>query len=94
MQVFWSSKHYYFIGLIFNRKVERSILEQVNYGLIQLCVKNGYHFIDNSKTNIAVVDLYKDSLYLNNYGKDELANNLINDVDSILWESIFRMIDF
>ena len=41
MQVFRSSKDYYFIGLIFNRKVKRSILEQVNYGLLQLCVKNG-----------------------------------------------------
>ena len=34
--------------LIFNRKVEKSILEQVNYELLQLCLKNGYHFIHNS----------------------------------------------
>ena len=46
-------------GLIFNRKVERSILKQVNYELQQLCVKNGYHFIDNSNISntVQMIDL-------------------------------------
>ena len=38
-------------GLSFNRKVERSTLEQVNYELLQSCLKNGYHFRDNSSIN-------------------------------------------
>ena len=53
MQVFWI--------FVFNLKVEISILEQVNYELIQSCVKNGYHFIDNSNINntVQMVHLYK-----------------------------------
>ena len=41
-------------GLIFNRQVERSILEKVNYELLQLCLKIGYHFIDDSSINNTV----------------------------------------
>ena len=40
--------HMFVSGLIFHRKVERSILKQVNHELLQLCLKNVYHFIDNS----------------------------------------------
>ena len=80
-------------SLIFNRKVERSILEQVNYELLQLCLKNRYHFIDNSSINntVRMVHLYKDDLHLNNFGKDELANNFIDNIYSFLWENIFQM---
>ena len=83
-------------GLIFNRKVEGSILEQVNYELLQLCFKNGYHFIENCCINntVQMVHLYKDSLHLHNYGKDELANNFIDNIDSFLRENIFQMSDF
>ena len=82
--------------LIFNRKVEKSILEQVNYELLQLCLKNGYHFIHNSsiKKTVRMVHLYKDGLYLNNYGKDELANNFVDNIDSFSLENIFQMNDF
>ena len=61
---------FFILGFIFNCKVERSILEQVNYELLQLCLKNGYHFIDNSSINntVRMVHLYKDGLHLNNYG--------------------------
>ena len=71
-------------------------MEQINYELLQLCVKSGYHFIDNSKTNntVQMVDLYKDNLHLHNYGKDELANNFIDNTDSFLRESIFWMSAF
>ena len=80
-------------SLIFNRKVERSILEQVNYELLQLCLKNRYHFIDNSSINntVRMVHLYKDDLHLNNFGKDELANDFIDNIYSFLWENIFQM---
>ena len=80
-------------SLIFNRKVERSILEQVNYELLQLCLKNRYHFIDNSSINntVRMVHLYKDDLHLNNFGKDGLANNFIDNIYSFLWENIFQM---
>ena len=83
------------LGLIFNRTVERSILEQVNYELLQ-CPKNGYHFIDNSsvRNTVRMAHLYKDGLHLNNYEKDELANNFIDNMDSFLWENIFQMSDF
>ena len=53
-------------------KVKRSILEHVNYELLQLCVKNEYHFIDNMNINntARMVHLYKNGFDLNNYGKD------------------------
>ena len=62
-------------GLIFNRKAERSILKQVNYELLQLSVKNEYHFIGNSSISntVRMVHLCRDGLHLNNYAKDELA---------------------
>ena len=41
-----------------------------------------------------VVHLYKDGLHLNNYGKDELANDFIDNIDSFLQENIFQMSDF
>ena len=47
------------------------------------CLKNGYHFIDNSNISntVRMVHLYKDGLHLNNYGKDESANNFIDALD-------------
>ena len=62
-------------GLIFNRKVERSILKPVNYELLQLSVKNEYHFIGNSSISntVRMVHLCRDGLHLNNYAKDGLA---------------------
>ena len=73
-----------------------SVLEQVNYELLQLCVKNGYHFIDNSSINntVRMVHLYKNGLHLNNYGKDKLANSFIDNIGIFLRENIFQMSDF
>ena len=77
--------------LIFNCKVERSISDQVNYELLQTYVKNGYHFIDKSSINntVRMVNLHKDNLHLNNYGKHELANNFIDNMDSFLRKIYF-----
>ena len=41
-----------------------------------------------------MVHLYMDGLHLNNYGKDETANNFIDNIDSFLWENIFQMSNF
>ena len=41
-----------------------------------------------------MVHLYKDGLHLNNYGKDELANNFVDNIDSFSLENIFQMNDF
>ena len=40
-----------------------------------------------------MVHLYKDGLHLNNYGKDELENKFIDNIDSFLRENIFQMND-
>ena len=41
-----------------------------------------------------MVHLYKDGFHLNKYGKDELANNFVDNTDSFLWETIFQMSGF
>ena len=46
------------------------------------------------KKTVRMVHLYKDGLYLNNYGKDELANNFVDNIDSFSLENIFQMNDF
>ena len=52
-------------------------------------LKISYHYIDNSSINntVQMVYLYKDGLHLNNYGKDELANNLIDSI--VFYRKIF-----
>ena len=40
------------------------------------------------------VNLYKDSLYLNDYGKDELEKNFIDNINNFLCENIFQMTGF
>ena len=79
-----------------NPKLERSILKQVNYELQQLYLKNEYYFIGNSSINntVRMIHLCKNGLYLNNYGKDELANNLVDNIDSFLQENIFQISNF
>ena len=63
---------------------------------MQLCVKNEYHFIDNSSINNTLLMFHpcKDGLHLSNYGKNELANNFIDNIDRFLWENIFQMSSF
>ena len=39
-----------------------------------------------------MVHLYKDGLHL--YGKDELANNFVDNIDRFLWENIFQISSF
>ena len=41
-----------------------------------------------------MVHLYNDGLHLNNYEKDELANNFIDYIDSFLRKNIFQMSEF
>ena len=88
--------HMFFSGLIFHRKVERSILEQVNHELLQLCLKNVYHFIDSSSINktVRLIHLYEDDLHLHSHGKNEFANNFIDNIDSFLREFFFQISDF
>ena len=88
---------YMFIsGLIFHRKKERSVWKQVNHELLQLCLKNVYHFIDNSSINktVRLIHLYKDGLHLHSYGENEFANNFIDNIDSFLLEFFFQISDF
>ena len=40
------------------------------------------------------VNLYKDGLHLNDYGKDELEKNFINNINNFLRENIFQMSSF
>ena len=86
----------FFSGLIFHRKVERSILEQVNHELLQLCLKNVYHFIDSSSINktVRLIHLYEDDLHLHSHRKNEFANNFIDNIDSFLREFFFQISDF
>ena len=37
-----------------------------------------------------MVHLYKDGLHLKNYGKDEFANNFIDNIESFLGEKFFE----
>ena len=88
--------HMFISGFIFHRQVERSIFEQVNHELLQLCLKNVYHFIDNSSINktVRLIHLYEDGLHLHSYGKNEFSNNLIDNIDSFLREFFFQISDF
>ena len=38
-----------------------------------------------------MVHLYKNGFDLNNYGKDQLANNFIDNIDRFLWGNTFQM---
>ena len=37
-----------------------------------------------------MVHLYKDGFHLKNYGKDEFANNFIDNIESFLREKVFE----
>ena len=60
-------------------------------------LKIGTIFFDNSSISntVWVVHLYKDGLHLNNYGKDELANDFIDNIYIVFYGKIyFRWVTF
>ena len=65
-------------GLVYTKRVELSVLEDLHLKLVELCSKYGVIYIDNR--NIYGMHLYQDNLHLLHSGKRILLNKLISNL--------------
>ena len=69
-------------SIVYSTKVNYELLWKVNNFLCKECVKNGFHFIDNSA--VTERDLWKDGVNMVESGKCLVANNLICPLNNFL----------
>ena len=63
-------------GLVYTKRVELSLLENLHLKLVELCSQYGVIYIDNR--NIYGMHLYQHNLHLLHSGKRILLNNFIS----------------
>ena len=66
-------------GLVYTKRVELSVLENLHLKLVELCSQYGVIYIDNR--NIYGMHLYQDNLHLLHSGKRILLNNFISNLN-------------
>ena len=66
-------------GLVYTKKVELFVLENLHLKLVELCSQYGVIYIDNR--NIYGMHLYQDNLHLLHSGKRILLNNSISNLN-------------
>ena len=66
-------------GLVYTKRVELSVLENLHLKLVELCSQYGVIYIDNR--NIYEIHLYQDNLHLLHSGKKILLNNFISNLN-------------
>ena len=69
-------------SIVYSTKVNYELLWKVNNFLYKECVKNGFHFIDNSA--VTERDFWKDGVNMVESGKCLVANNLICPLNNFL----------
>ena len=62
-------------GIVFNKKVGNSFVDEVNSKIISMCKHNSFGYINNG--NISNIHLFDDVLHLLESGMCILANNFI-----------------
>ena len=66
-------------GLVYTKRVELSVPENLHLKLVELCLQYGVIYIDNR--NIHGMYLYQDNLHLLPFGKRILLNNFISNLN-------------
>ena len=62
-------------GIVFNKKVANSFVDEANSKIISMCEHNSLGYINN--WNISNIHLFDDGLHLSESGMCMLANNFI-----------------
>ena len=75
-------KHVFGLGLLYTSKVKENLLVHINRMIKELCMSDGYEFIDND--NIPRDMLYKDGFHLLDKGKYFLSRNFIENLNDFL----------
>ena len=70
-------------GIVYNKKVANSFVDEVNSKIISMCEHNTLGYINNG--NISNIHLFDDGLHLLESGMCILANNFICRLNYFLW---------
>ena len=66
-------------GLVYSKRVELFVLENLHLNLVELCSQDGVIYIDNR--NIYGMHLYQGNLHLLHSGKRILLSNFISNLN-------------
>ena len=75
-------KHVFVSDLLYTLKIKENLLTDINRMIKELCMSNGYEYIDID--NIPTDMLYKDGLHLLDKGKYFLSRNFIENLNHFL----------
>ena len=79
---FFGVKNIFVSGLVYTRRINVDILNDIQKKLVDVCRELNVYYIDN--TNIKGISLFKDGLHLLDSGKKVLANNFVNSINNFL----------
>ena len=83
-------KNIFLSGLVYNKRTELSLLENLHLRIVELCSKNGIMYVDNR--NIYGMHLYHDKLHLLPSGKRILINNFISNLTFLTQKQVYHTI--
>ena len=78
-------------GLVYNKRTELSLLENLHLRIMELCSQNGIMYVHN-RNNIYGMHLYHDKLHLLHSGKRILINNFISNLNFLTQKQVYHTI--